>query len=170
VRPFALLATIVTCAIAAPSAFASSATGVAPAPALERSILDEINDVRAGNGLGPVRPARGLEDAAGVHGRAMVQGGFFAHESVGGVPSWVRISRFYPQSPVWQVGENLLWRGGNLRAGQVVRAWLESPAHRVIMLSAAWRHIGVAVIRADRAPGVYGGRRTTVVVADFGVG
>ena len=47
--------------------------------------------------------------------------------------------------------------------------WSIKQMHRVIMLSKAWRQIGVAVIRADRAPGVYGGRRTTVVVADFGV-
>jgi uncharacterized protein YkwD len=169
VRPFALLATIVTCAIAAPSAFASSASGVASAPGLESSVLDGINAVRARNGLAALRAARGLEEAADAHGRAMVTRGFFAHDSLGGEPSWLRISRFYPPSPGWRVGENLVWRRGGLSAGEAVRAWLDSPPHRVIMLSVVWRQVGIAAIRAARAPGVFGGRPATVVVADFGV-
>jgi uncharacterized protein YkwD len=169
VRPFALLATIVTCAIAAPTAAASAARGVASAPALEESVLDGLNGVRARAGLAPLRPARGLEEAAGAHGRAMVEGGFFAHDSASGEPSWLRISRFYPPSPSWRVGENLVWRRGGISAAQAVSAWLDSPPHRVIMLSAVWRQVGVAAIRAARAPGVFGGRPATVVVADFGV-
>jgi hypothetical protein len=37
-----------------------------------------------------------------------------------------------------------------------------------VLLSPQWREVGLAALKARRAPGVYGGRSVTVVVADFG--
>jgi uncharacterized protein YkwD len=55
------------------------------------------------------------------------------------------------------VGENIAWLG-RCDAAQVVQMWLNSPAHRQIMLSRGFRRVGV-------------GRRSTssvcVVTADF---
>jgi uncharacterized protein YkwD len=98
----------------------------------------------------------------------MLEEGYFAHESSSGEPSWVRISRFYAPTPAWRVGENLIWRPGRVEPGTVVRAWLESSAHRVNLLSPVWREVGVAALAGKRAPGVYGCRTVTLVVVDFG--
>jgi uncharacterized protein YkwD len=169
VRQFALLATVATCAAwAAQASAAPTAAAVAAAPALERSIIEELNDVRAEAGLAALSAAESLDAAAQAHGRSMLTGGFFAHESPGGERSWDRISRFYPRSADWRVGENLHWRAGRVGARAVVRAWLDSPPHRAVMLSPLFREIGVAALKARRAAGVFGGRTVTVVVADFG--
>ena len=42
-----------------------------------------------------------------------------------------------------------------------------SPAHRRNLLSPFWRRIGIGAAFEQRAGGVYGGRPTTVIVADF---
>ena len=168
-RQFALLATIATFAIwAAPAPATPSATAVAAAPALERTVLEEVNALRGKLGLGSLQVADGLDAAAVAHGRSMLIEGFFSHDSPDGASSWERIERFYPQTSGWRVGENLLWSVGRPHARRVVRAWLDSPPHRAVLLSSVWREIGIAALTARRAPGFFGGRTVTVVVADFG--
>jgi len=170
VRAFAFLATIVTCALASSPAVAAPPRKDASAAgsSLQRSLLSELNAARARAGLSALRPAAALDAAAAAHARSMLEEGFFAHESSNGEPSWVRISRFYALTPAWRVGENLIWRRGRVEAGAVVRAWLESSAHRVNVLSPVWREVGVAAVAGQRAPGVYGRRTVTLVVVDFG--
>lgn len=130
--------------------------------------MSELNAVRVKAGLSVLRPAAALDAAAASHARSMLDEGFFAHESSNGEPSWVRISRFYALTPAWKVGENLIWRRGRVDAAAVVRAWLESPPHRVNLLSPVWREVGVAALAGKSAPGVYGRRSVTLVVVDFG--
>jgi uncharacterized protein YkwD len=169
VRAFAFLATIVTCALASSPVVAAPPRKDAEAgTSLQRSLLSELNAARGRAGLSALRPAAVLDAAAASHARSMLEGGFFAHESTNGEPSCVRISRFYAPSPTWRVGENLIWRRGRVEAGAVVRAWLESSAHRVNLLSPVWREVGVAALAGKRAPGVYGRRSVTLVVVDFG--
>jgi uncharacterized protein YkwD len=170
VRAFAFLATIVTCVLASsPAAAAPPRKDASAAGAsLQRSLLSELNAVRAKAGLSVLRPAAALDAAAASHARSMLDDGFFAHESSNGEPSWVRIARFYALTPDWKVGENLIWRRGRVEAGAVVRAWLESPSHRVNLLSPVWREVGIAALAGKRAPGVYARRSVTLVVVDFG--
>ena len=47
--------------------------------------------------------------------------------------------------------------------------WLASPEHRRILLTRSWRQIGLAAIRADNAPGVYGGQSVVILAAEFGI-
>jgi hypothetical protein len=47
--------------------------------------------------------------------------------------------------------------------------WLDSAAHRKIMLTARWREVGLSAIHVTSAPGTFGGREVTIVTADFGV-
>jgi uncharacterized protein YkwD len=166
--PLAAVAAFVAIWVVPPAPASPSATAVVAAPALERSVLDELNAVRARVGARPLVLAGGLAAAAAAHGRSMLSGGFFAHESPDGEPSWLRIARFYPRTDDWRVGENMHWRAGPIHARVIVRAWLDSPPHRAVLLSPLWREIGLAALKARRAPGVYGGRSVTVVVADFG--
>jgi uncharacterized protein YkwD len=139
--------------------------------AYEAVLLREINQVRAQRGLPELRPSGRLATAAEHHSRRMAERGFFDHNSPNGSPFWRRVGRFYPSRGFnqWSVGENLAYGSPSLSAEGTVRAWMGSPGHRANLLSAAWREIGLAAAHTASAPGVYGGRKTTIVTADFGI-
>lgn len=138
---------------------------------VEQGVVRELNRVRAARGLRPLVVVPGLQVAAVVHSRAMLQGGFFEHESPGGRPFWERIKRTYPPLPTdpWLVGENLFAKSAELSPQEAVAAWLASPPHRDIALSAQFRDVGVAVVRSPSAGGAFGNQATWVVTADFGI-
>jgi uncharacterized protein YkwD len=46
--------------------------------------------------------------------------------------------------------------------------WLNSPPHRKNLLTPGWREIGLSAVHVAAAPGVFEGRETTIVTADFG--
>jgi uncharacterized protein YkwD len=137
----------------------------------EAVLLREINQVRAQRSLPALRPSGLLATAAERHSRRMAERGFFDHNSPNGSPFWKRVGRFYSSRGFnqWSVGENLAYGSPGLSAEGTVRAWMGSPGHRANLLSAAWREIGLAAAHAQSAPGVYGGRKTTIVTADFGI-
>jgi uncharacterized protein YkwD len=138
--------------------------------AYEAVLLSEINRVRAERGLTQLRASGLLAAAAQHHSRRMARQGFFDHNSPNGSPFWKRVGRFYPSRGFarWSVGENLAYGSPGLSAAGTVRAWMRSPGHRANLLSATWREIGLAAMHTASAPGVYRGRRTTIVTADFG--
>jgi uncharacterized protein YkwD len=110
-----------------------------------------------------------LQQAALAHDREMLRFGFFGHSSPNGREFWQRVERWYPQrGQGWTVGENLLAASPNVSMKETVAAWLASPEHRAILLSDAWRAVGVAVVHVRHAPGIYEGEATTIVTADFG--
>jgi uncharacterized protein YkwD len=70
----------------------------------------------------------------------------------------------------WSVGEALLSsQTSRIDAREVVAAWLDSPPHREIVLSPAWRDAGIGVLYATSAPREYRGAEAIVVTADFGL-
>ena len=96
----------------------------------------------------------------------------FDHESALGGPFSDRLKRFYPigSAQSWSVGENLLWSTYGIDAPTAVEDWLNSPAHRKILLDPTWREFGIGAISAPSAPGVYAAAGAVVVVTlDFGV-
>jgi uncharacterized protein YkwD len=140
-------------------------------PALEASVLAQINAVRRQHGLAPLRVNLRLRAAADAHNRAMVAGGFFSHESFDGTVFWKRVARFYPQGSrgYWSVGENLLWSSPEVDGPGAVRMWMNSPPHRENLLGARWREIGLSAVHVTAGRGVFGTEPVTVVTADFGV-
>ncbi len=96
--------------------------------------------------------------------------GFFSHSSADGSSSGTRITSFYPVAGAraWAVGEVLLWGDQGLSASQALATWLASAPHRTQILNGRWREMGIATVEVDNAPGVFGGRDVTLVVADFG--
>jgi uncharacterized protein YkwD len=125
---------------------------------LARKVVAAINDVRAEHGVRALRPAARLRELATAHATRMAADGFFQHSSA------VRHLSTYP------VGEVLLWTTGPLSASEAVRRWLASPAHRATLLRRGFERLGVAVVHAAGAPGVFGGRNVTIVVVDFAGG
>jgi uncharacterized protein YkwD len=139
--------------------------------ALGRSIVVEINAVRASRGLRRLTVSRPLAMAAERHSRDMAHVGYFAHESRDGSPFDKRVRRYYGSSGFrsWRAGENLLWASPEIDAKRAVEMWLGSSSHRRILLTAAWREIGLSAVHTASGPRVFDGRETTVVTADFGV-
>ena len=158
---------LATPAVAAPSSSGRSASY----DSLETGIVSEINTLRRRHGLAPLRVSRPLTLAAEAHGGAMATRGFFSHTSGDGTPFWKRIERYYGSSGygLWSVGENLAWAAPSIDAATTVRMWMNSPGHRRVLLTPKWREVGLAAVRVQAGPGVYGGRPVTVVTADFGV-
>ena len=139
--------------------------------ALERDVVRELNRVRTEHGLRPLRFGGGLRAAATQHSRAMLELGFFKHESANGTAFDDRIRRFYSDRGwgVWSVGETLLSSSGDIDARQIVAAWVDSRAHRAIILAPVWRDAGIGAYFADAAAGDFGDSPALVVTADFGL-
>ena len=165
------LAVWVALCVASPAGGASAETHAPALHLLERSVQAKMNGVRREHGLLPLRFSAGLAAAARHHSREMAEDGYFRHDSADGEAFSHRIARFYPvrNYRYWSLGEIMLWSSGELDATAALELWLGSPEHRAIMLRARYREVGVGVVHARTAPGVYGGLDVTIVTADFGV-
>jgi uncharacterized protein YkwD len=139
-------------------------------PTLDQQILAGLNETRAKHGLRPLVMSRKLQDAAVSHSKAMLEGGFFAHDAPGGATFVSRLRSFYGSSGYdsWSVGENLLYNTQEVTANVAIAAWLASPGHRENILTPKWREVGIGSLRASSAGGLFGGQATWVVTTDFG--
>jgi uncharacterized protein YkwD len=155
----------------APPAQRESATATRASTALERSVAAEINVVRRAHGRTGLALSAPLQRAAEEHARNLAEAGLFAHSWSDSTPFGTWIRRFYPaaRARTWSVGENLAWSAPGVTAKQAVEMWLASPEHRRILLGRRWRQLGLGVIAADGAGGVYGGQDVVVLAAEFGV-
>ena len=167
-------ALVVMLALAATPLAMGTAKGPSPQRqlTLEQGILREVNHVRVARGLHPLTSARGLQAAASFQSRALLVQGVFEHDSAAGGAFGLRLRRFYPAGAArsWSVGENLLWAAAGLSPESAVQMWLDSPAHRRVLLDPAWLEFGVGAFGSAAASGVYASAGSVVVVTlDFGV-
>ena len=155
----------------APPAASPSAERAVVAARLEDEVARRVNLVRRWHGVRPLRESRGLAAAARRHSREMAIRGYFEHESASGTAFWRRIERTYGSGGFdrWEVGENIAWNRARATAVEVVRQWMQSPAHRANMLSGSWRELGLGAYRVRPARGAYGGRAVTIVTLDLGI-
>ena len=172
-RPLALCALLVALGaalVALAGAAEASPTSAQHLVSLDRQIFLELNEQRAEHGLRPLVMSSELRDAAVSHSKAMLDGGFFAHDAPGGAPFVARLRSFYRPAGynTWSIGENLLYNTERVTAKAAVNAWLASPAHRNTMLGREWREVGIGSLRASSAGGLFGGKATWVVTVDFG--
>jgi uncharacterized protein YkwD len=109
-------------------------------------MLEKLNMVRAEYGLGAVRPSLLLRLTAKRHSDDMVIRDYFAHTTPGGRTLYDRIVKSgFVTGFSWEGGETLAWGTGVLaKPGSTVKAWLASPEHRAILLSATWTRIGIS--------------------------
>jgi uncharacterized protein YkwD len=117
---------------------------------LESSITCLINERRTETGRPQVRNNFRLRHAAVNHSQAMVSGGFFSHSSPNGNSFVDRIESagYMRGARLWLVGENLVWGTGELSTpANLVKAWMESPAHRANLLRGRFKELGVGVQR-----------------------
>jgi uncharacterized protein YkwD len=163
-----------TPAAAAPSsgtARQGKATTARFASPLQRSIVAEINGLRRSFGRSRLTLSTQLLHAGQQHARELALHGLFAHEWTDGSPFGTWIQRFYPRGAArfWSAGENLAWSTPDLTAARAADLWLKSPAHRRTLLDRRWKQVGVGVVEAGAAPGIYGGGDVVIVAGEFGV-
>ena len=169
-RTLAALAAVVVAVVAPAQGSARPAGSAVPETQLQVSLLGQINGFRAAHGLRPLRVSSALTGVAGAHSGQMARLGYFSHNSADGQSFSARIARVYGPRGYrsWTVGENLVWGGPDLGAGQAFRLWLASPPHRENLMNPRWREIGLGAVHSASAPGVYHGGPATIVTADFG--
>jgi uncharacterized protein YkwD len=171
-RILALL-TLVAAVVYVPvsSARAQQETTTQRLSTLESAVVHEVNRVRTARGLKPLRPTPSLRSAARGHTKSMLDVGFFGHDSDDGTAFSERIKRYYGSRGwrSWTVGEALLAsQTRQTDASAIVAAWMDSPSHREIILSPAWRDVGIGALYAPVAPRAFGSGEAVAVTADFG--
>jgi uncharacterized protein YkwD len=166
----AVAALVVACVVAPGVANARETARGTRQSSLESQLAQQINVVRRGYGLKPLKVSFKLASAAASHSREMGVDGYFEHESFDSTPFWKRVARWYPSRGwrSWSVGENLLYRSPDVTAESSVEMWMNSPPHRENLLSRTWREVGISALHFDSAPGTYGEGPVTIVTADFG--
>jgi uncharacterized protein YkwD len=139
-------------------------------PTLNRQVLAAVNRFRVAHGLVALRESSALDHSARQHSLEMGRVGYFGHPSADGTAFWKRIKHYYPEAnySYWSVGENLLWASPSVSAGRAMKMWIASPEHLKNLLTPQWRQLGVSAVRVVHAPGVFNGRRVTIITTDFG--
>jgi uncharacterized protein YkwD len=156
--------------VAVPAALAAPSMSGAIA-SLEAGVLQQLNAVRAGHGLTPLRSNSRLAAAASQHSREMADDGYFEHNSFDGTSFSARIAKWYPMANYtsWIVGENLLWSSPSVDPSRAIAMWMKSPPHRANILDPRWREIGVGAVYSASARGAFTHRPVTIITTDFGV-
>jgi uncharacterized protein YkwD len=122
--------------------------GACPTGVSAAAIRCEVNAIRAANGLKPMGTTQSLRVAAQRHSRDMVRRHYFAHVSPSGstVTERVKKAGYLHGARRHTIGENIAWGSGSAAApAAIVQAWMNSPPHRAIILTAAFRDVGVGI-------------------------
>jgi len=153
-------------ASAARCAGSTSAPRQLSGTARQRAVVCEINRVRRGRGLLPVKANPRLTRMAGSFARAMVSRGFFSHIAPGGATLGARLRAAGYRGRA--AGEVLAWGEGRYASPRAaVRSWLHSPPHRRVLLTRRYRDIGVGVALGNPFGGSTSGSAT--YAANLGV-
>jgi uncharacterized protein YkwD len=136
--------------VGAPDADAQTCRGARSAPRANAptATLCLINAERRARGLAPLTANARLARAAQRHAADMVARDYFSHFSPSGSSFTDRLRRVgYARQCAWAGGETLAWGSRTQRspASRLV-AWMQSPPHRAILLSPAYREAGVGIV------------------------
>jgi uncharacterized protein YkwD len=159
------LANGATPALASDPACPAADTATADTWRLEKAVLCLHNLERGQRGLSQLRWNRQLASAAERHAADMVSRHYFAHVSPGGKDHMDRIAAtgYLPAVGCWTAGENLFFSTGSSTPRQLLKAWMNSPAHRANILRGGWQGFGLGVV----ATSPHGNAHGLTVVAVF---
>jgi uncharacterized protein YkwD len=135
---------------ALPCSGASTAPNGGDSAVVDAATLCLMNQVRAAHGLHPLRANRVLATIATGQAGDMVRGDYFSDQSLSGQTPLARIIASGYSVPAAHVrlltAQNIGWgTGPNATPAGMVKAWMQSPPHRRIILTAAYRDAGVGV-------------------------
>jgi uncharacterized protein YkwD len=128
--------------------FARSAAAVQPEPNVRTALRCLVNATRERHGLRALRSSSRLNAAADRHSADMVARAYFAHVTPEGrsVTDRVRATGYLSGSADWALGEDIGWGTESASTpASIFTAFMNSPPHRRIILSRAFREIGVGV-------------------------
>ncbi|MEE4274731.1 MAG: CAP domain-containing protein [Thermoleophilia bacterium] len=117
----------------------------------EERVVELVNKERTSRGLAPVRLHESLLDAARAHSSEMARRGVLTHLSADGSTVAERLIEYgYTQSGCssWKVGEDIGRGDADTLFGTpegVVMLWMDSAAHREVILEPTFRDVGVGV-------------------------
>jgi uncharacterized protein YkwD len=139
---------------------------------VDSATLCLMNRIRETYRLHPLRRNAALATIATGQARDMVRGDYFGDQSLSGQSPLARImASSYSLAPSrirLLAAQNIGWgTGPNSTPRGIVRAWMHSPPHRAIILTGAYRDVGVGV--APTIPSVLGSSWTAGTYAvEFG--
>jgi len=127
------------------------------------NIITEVNLIRGVNGLKPLKNDRSLGTAAYLKSNNMLDRDYFDHYAYGLTP-WMLITN---------VGYNYQYAGENLAMDfdtteGMVKAWMNSPAHRQNILNGNYQDIGIGVVKGAYTEANGQTRETVMVTQMFG--
>jgi uncharacterized protein YkwD len=138
----------------------------------EQRIVELINLERADRDLAPLLVRGSLTKAARAHSRAMAAVPFFSHVSPNGrTPGQRMAAAGYTAAGYhsWKVGENIAWGSGAWATPEAtVQNWMESPAHKRLILAASFRDVGVGTANGSFTNGEVLLTDVTYFTLDFG--
>jgi uncharacterized protein YkwD len=117
-----------------------------------------VNRQRRAHRIAPLIGNARLGLAANRHAADMIRRGYFAHLSPEGTSFVDRLrSAGYIRGCAWAAGETLAWGSGTESSPwSRVAAWMHSPPHRAILLSATYREVGIGVMKGSPGMGPSG--------------
>jgi uncharacterized protein YkwD len=125
---------------------AAAVLATLPQPAGPAQVEREINAQRAAEGLPAVQTDRRLRRLARSQARRVIRRDVLAHTTAAGTPVGDRLER--KMGPLRAAGEVLAFMPtGMTTADAVVRAWMNSPPHRAVLMARNLREVGVGARR-----------------------
>lgn len=119
----------------------------------EQQLVKQVNQVRVDEGLRKLKVHAALVTAARAHSTEMSVNKFFQHDSLDGSTFADRIvAAGYKREGYdsWKAGETIGWGAGLYSSPVViVQQWMESPAHRAVILSKSLREVGVGAVSTE---------------------
>jgi uncharacterized protein YkwD len=130
-----------------------SLAGISHPDALERKILELVNEERQKTGASPLQPESTLDSIARGHSDDMLARGFFDHLNPDGFSDYDRVA-IHHRRLIGLSGENI-WTGSGVNASDVNKlatemmygdkGWMNSPGHRANILRPDYTHLGVGI-------------------------
>ena len=115
--------------------------------------ISQLNQLRQASGLPALHASESLHRSSTKYARRMIATDYFGHAS-----------RIGASSAFARIGETLeLHAGWKADPAQTISAWMNSSGHRAVLMSSAFRWVGMGVAR-----GKIGSRFVTVWVAHVG--
>jgi len=134
-----------------------SLAGISHPEALERKILEFVNDERKKNGLSTLQPEGTLDTIARGHSDDMLARNFFEHVNPDGLAPSDRIA-IQHRRLIGLTGENI-WMSSGMNPSEIdklaneimygEKGWMNSPGHRANILRPEYTHLGVGIAVKD---------------------
>jgi hypothetical protein len=117
--------------------------------AVAARIVELTNQVRAQNGVAPLRQVPYLEKAAAGHSREMIDLNYFSHTSP--TPGRTQAKMRIQLAQGWdtRIGENIYRAQGvpvGTLADRAVAAWVKSPSHLKNIVDPTFNSVGVGIV------------------------